>query len=119
MEDFLRLLRLQGIRYGIAAQDFKGLKGLSYLTGDQGTYAAQKGDIIVPASQPRAVLTQVLFETEGNLVDSITYDITAWCLPMAYGLDAFATEVQLAYDPAVVSPTQKLSATERPHAYAM
>lgn len=119
VEDFLRLLRLQGIRYGIAAQDYKGLKGLSYLTGDQGTYAAQKGDIIVPASQPRAVLTQVLFETEGNLVDSITYDITAWCLPMAYGLDAFATEVQLAYDPAVVTPTQKLSATERPYAYAM
>ena len=38
---------------------------------------------------------------------------------MAYGLDAFATEVQLAYDPAVVSPTQKHSATERPYAYAM
>jgi hypothetical protein len=119
VQDFLRLLTLQGIRYGVASQDYKGIKGLSYLTGDQGTYVAEKGDIIVPASQPRAVLTQVLFETGSTLVDSITYDITAWCLPMAYGLDAFATEVQLAYEPALASSTQEIAATERPYAYAM
>lgn len=119
VEDFLRLLGLQGIKYGIAQQEHKGLKGLSYLTGDQGVFAAQKGDIIVPASQPRAVLTQILFEAEAILVDSITYDITAWCLPMAYGLDAFATEIQLDYAPAVVSSAPKIAQTERPYAYAM
>ncbi len=35
----------------------------------------------------------MLFEPDAKLSDSLTYDITAWSLPYAYGLDALASEV--------------------------
>jgi putative intracellular protease/amidase len=37
-------------------------------------------------------LVKVLFEPNARLSDSLTYDITAWSLPYAYGLDAIASE---------------------------
>ena len=36
-------------------------------------------------------MTQVLFEPEPFLEDSLTYDITAWALPYAHGLKAIAS----------------------------
>ena len=41
--------------------------------------------------QPKGTLATVLFEPNAKLSDSLTYDITAWSLPFAYGLDALAT----------------------------
>ena len=119
IDDFLTLLSRQGIKYGVAKADSKNLRGLSYLTGDQATFSLEKGDLIIPASQPRAVLTHVLFEPEGFLSDSLTYDITAWCIPMAYGLDAYATEVQLDYAAAETPVIQKIGLNEKPYAYAL
>ena len=37
-------------------------------------------------------MVKVLFEQETKLSTPITYDITAWSLPFAYGLQGFATE---------------------------
>jgi hypothetical protein len=36
-------------------------------------------------------LVKVLFEPKAKLSDSLTYDITAWSLPYAYGLEAIAS----------------------------
>lgn len=119
VEDFLLLLSRQGIKFGVAKAENKNLKGLSYLSGDQTSFNLEKGDLIIPASQPRAVLTHVLFEPEGFLSDSLTYDITAWCIPMAYGLDAYATEVQLDYATTELPPLQKIGLNEKPYAYAI
>lgn len=40
-------------------------------------------------------MAQVLFEPEHRLSDSLTYDITAWSLPYAYGLEAYALKQRL------------------------
>jgi len=49
------------------------------------------GDLVISAFQPRSVLTQVLFDPEAAVEDSVTYDITGWSVPLAYGLDAYAS----------------------------
>ena len=117
--DFLALLDRQGIIYGEVKSDKNGLKGFSYLSGDQKSFTAQAGDIVVPASQPRAVLTQILFEPEGNLVDSLTYDITAWSIPMAYGLDVYTSNDVIAYAPSEKPILEKIPADAKPYAYAL
>ena len=43
-------------------------------------------------------MVKVLFEPRGKLVDSLTYDITAWSLPYAYGLTAFASKEKINSD---------------------
>lgn len=55
----------------------------------------EKGDFIVPQDQPKSALVKVLFERNTKLVDSMTYDITAWSLPFVYGLKAYTTQEQL------------------------
>jgi hypothetical protein len=82
-------LRRNGIDYGFA-QTKLSLKGFGYRTGKDGAVSAEPGDILIPARQPRATMLRVLFEPRTKLTDSATYDITAWSLPYAFGLDAWA-----------------------------
>ncbi|MBK9253847.1 MAG: hypothetical protein IPM42_00005 [Saprospiraceae bacterium] len=49
-----------------------------------------QGDIVIQANQPRSVLLQILMEESPVLSDSLTYDITSWSLPLAYGVDCYA-----------------------------
>lgn len=52
---------------------------------DGGTY--EKGiSMIVPENQPQARLIRAIFEKTLTYKDSLFYDITAWTLPLAYGL---------------------------------
>lgn len=43
---------------------------------------------VVPASQPQYKLIQTIFEKTFNYKDSLFYDITAWTMPLAFGLPA-------------------------------
>ena len=40
-------------------------------------------------------MTQVLFEPNQKLNDSLSYDITAWALPLAYGVEGYAVKNSL------------------------
>jgi len=79
-----------GIEYGRVAEDAR-VEGMDYRTGRSGRHAIAAGDLVIPAAQPRAVLTRVLFDPEVVLSDTLTYDITGWALPFAYDVDAVAT----------------------------
>ena len=85
---FLQLLDKNGIQYGTATGSGKGY---NYQTKKEESFGINPNDIVVSAAQPRAVMVKVLFEPESKLVDSATYDITAWALPYVYGLNAYAT----------------------------
>ena len=85
---FLALLDKNGIQYGTGSGN---AKGYSYQTKKDESFSIGATDIIVSSAQPRAVMVKVLFEPQSKLVDSATYDITAWALPYVYGLNAFAT----------------------------
>jgi hypothetical protein len=87
----------QRIRYGTVA-DTREVTGMSYAGGGQTEVTVEPGDLVVRADQPKARLAKVLLEPKTTIVDSLTYDITAWGLPYAYGVDAVATEARLAVD---------------------
>lgn len=70
-------------------------RGYNYNTGKEETFTISQGDIVISTLQPRAVMVKVLFEPKTKLVDSATYDITAWALPYAYGLNAFASKEKI------------------------
>ncbi len=101
-----QLLDRNGIRY-VHANGKSGLKGFNYLTGETTTFALDAGDLVVSAHQPKSILTQTLFEPNPSLSDSLTYDITSWALPYAYGLQAYALENRLDVTAAPESTTIK------------
>ena len=84
-----KLLDQHEIKYGSGTNTT--LKGFDYKTGTTGSMSSFDKSLVVSTDQPRGTLVKVLFEPRAKLSDSVTYDITAWSLPYAYGLDAIAT----------------------------
>ncbi|WKN41130.1 M14 family metallopeptidase [Tunicatimonas pelagia] len=83
------LLDTHEIQYGESTTS-RNLSGFSYQQNGERDFRVEQGDLIISTSQPKSVLLQTLFEPEAELTDSITYDITAWTIPYAYDLDAYA-----------------------------
>ena len=96
IDALLNLLDKNKIEYGVA----KGgsLRGYSYDSGKEEGFNATEKDIVIPGVQPKATLLSVLFEANTKLVDSATYDITAWSLPYVYGLKTFASKTAVPYN---------------------
>jgi hypothetical protein len=69
----------------------KTVSGYNYATGKQGNMTVTNDAMVVHTNQPKGKMVKVLFEPDAKLSDSLTYDITAWSVPYAYGLDAIAS----------------------------
>lgn len=67
------------------------INGYNYKQGTNSNFSPDKNTLIVSTDQPKGKMVKVLFEPKTKLADSLTYDITAWSLPYAYGLDAVAS----------------------------
>ncbi|TKD62383.1 M14 family metallopeptidase [Flavobacterium sp. ASW18X] len=67
------------------------VKGFGYQTNRQTSLKSNENSLVVSTNQPKGTMVKVLFEPAAKLSDSLTYDITAWSLPYAYGLDAVAS----------------------------
>ena len=89
------LLDRHKIRYGRAGVHLSGVKGFDYKSNKETTSNISPDDVVISAYQPKAVLVQALFEPNPYLSDSLTYDITAWSLPFAHGLEAFAARQRI------------------------
>lgn len=111
------LLNRNGIRFGYGANISKA-SGFSYFNGKTENFNIEKEDMVISAAQPRSNLLKVLFEPDARLSDTITYDITAWSLPYAYGLQTYALKQALtpANDSLQATVNTALAAT-RPYAY--
>ena len=71
------------------------VKGFDYVKNRQGAMIPGVNHLIIHTDQPKGTLVNVLFEPKTALSDSLTYDITAWSLPYAYGLEAIASEIKI------------------------
>ncbi|MEO6730464.1 MAG: M14 metallopeptidase family protein [Ferruginibacter sp.] len=87
-----RLLDVNGITYGTTS--VTTLKGYNYFTCKDETFTATNS-LVVSTYQPKGVLAKVLFEPTSRLIDSATYDITAWALPYVFGLQAYAVKEKI------------------------
>lgn len=111
------LLDRNGIRYGRAPAR-AGLRGYDYFTGEPATFAIEENDLVVSAQQPKSVLVQTLFDPNPKLSDTLTYDITSWALPYAYGLQAYALDNPMAPDTGrTAAPFENNLAQGNPLAY--
>ncbi|MFZ9030158.1 MAG: M14 family metallopeptidase [Robiginitalea sp.] len=90
-----RLLDQHRITYGWASPG--RVKGFHYGEGASATLNTDENTLVVPTHQKKGVLVKVLFEPDARLSDSLTYDITAWSLPYAYGLEALASESRVQF----------------------
>ena len=90
------LLDKNEIQYEFAGGNSKGtLSGYNYFSGKDETFAIEGNDLMVHSQQARSAMIKVLFEPKSKLVDSNTYDITAWSLPYVYGLKTYGSKTKL------------------------
>ncbi|MBV8253463.1 MAG: zinc carboxypeptidase [Chitinophaga sp.] len=111
------LLRKNNITFGYGAT-VGAASGFSYFSGKTENFNIDKEDLVISAYQPHSTMLRVLFEPVSHLSDSVTYDITAWALPYAFGLPSYAVKQGLtaAADSPQVKNNKALAA-EQPYAY--
>lgn len=114
------LLDRHKIQYGKAGKSAGSFSGFDYLTGKESKFSLDENDLVISAHQAKGLFAQVLFEPEPALVDSLTYDITAWSLLHAYGLEAYAVKQRIdhtqGYD---FEKTKKPNPTNSAYAYLL
>ncbi|WP_448520463.1 M14 family metallopeptidase [Rhodoflexus sp.] len=106
------------IRYGLANTNVS-VKAFNFQTGRDETVNISRNDLIISTSQPKSVLVKVLFNPRTTLADSVTYDATAWSLPYAMGLQAYASPERIAQNasPAVSAFTKNVPMQGGAYAY--
>jgi hypothetical protein len=116
----LNLLDKQKITYGRASRD-RSVSVFDYSTGENSKQTIRAGDIVIDTRQPKGNMARVLLEPNPELADSLTYDITAWSLFYAYGIDGYATVEEIPVSEEAVSiDSQKPPQTgDDVYAYAM
>ncbi|MCW8982027.1 MAG: M14 family metallopeptidase [Altibacter sp.] len=82
------LLDKHEIQYGFASGGT--VSGFNYSKNEKGNMDAN-GALVVSTNQPKGKMVKVLFEPDAKLSDPLTYDITAWSIPHAYGLETIAS----------------------------
>ncbi len=82
------LLDVHGIAYTFTGTG--KASGYNYTDQKNGNLSYEQA-LVVSTDQPKGKLVHVLLEPKAALSTPLTYDITAWSLPYAYGLDAVAS----------------------------
>ena len=84
-----QLLDKHEISYGYGGQG--SVSGYHYTTAKKGSMSTS-GALVVSTNQAKGKMIKVLFEPDAKLEEPLTYDITAWSIPYAYGLEAIASK---------------------------
>jgi hypothetical protein len=116
IKSLTNLLDKHEIEYGLGSAST--VKGFRYQTGKNGTISLNDKSLVISSNQKKGTLVKVLFEPDARLSDSLTYDITAWSLPYAYGLDALASTAAISTKKVGNSQKQRLTNGLADGAYA-
>lgn len=117
LDKLTKWLATHNVQFGHAATG-RTLQGFDYQTQTNGSTNLTTDDIVINIYQPKGRFVTTVFEPKSKLVDSLTYDITAWNLLYAYDLKAYALSEKIA----VARPYQPKMQTQdavpsRPYAY--
>ena len=112
-----KLLDRHEIKYGLS-NSTSTVKGFDYKTNTNKTVRLSGNDLVINMNQPKSNFIKSLFEPQAKLRDSATYDITAWSLPYARGLQAYAlTNTVSSKAIADIKYESKVTGPEKPYAY--
>lgn len=109
-----QLLDKHNIKYELS--NATTVSGFDYQQNKKGSLKTTEKDLIISSKQPKGNLVKVLFEPKAMIKDSMTYDITAWSIPYAYGLKAIASERIIRGKPQKIAP-QKATLKNNVYAY--
>ena len=107
MKTLIEFLDLHEIET-FSAQQNLNIKAWSFQSQQKVAYRTRPTDVVVSTNQLKGPLVKVLFEPQTFLTDSLTYDITAWSLPYAYGIEAFASEQLIPTDEIQVPESKEI-----------
>ncbi|MEP6682695.1 MAG: M14 family metallopeptidase [Parafilimonas sp.] len=93
IEAVKKLLDNNAIAYGVT--NTANFSGYNYYDNKTEAFKNEGYQIAVNTLQPKGRMVKVLFEQQSKLVDSATYDITAWSIPYTYGVNAWAVKDKL------------------------
>ena len=112
VEALKNLLDKHEITFGNASGN--RVSGHSYQSNTTGSMTISSDALVVSTNQPKGKMVKALFEPNGKLTDSLTYDITAWSLPYAYGLETIASTSLVStqsVSPTTIKNTKNTNAT--------
>ena len=113
----IALLDAHQIKYGTVKSTLKS-NGFSYTNNTTEKFNIESNDLVISAFQPKSNLIKALFEPQTTLLDSLTYDITAWSLPYARGLETYATKSKITLETfRALKSEGYLDMVENPYAY--
>jgi Zinc carboxypeptidase len=106
-----KLLQKHNIQYGVKASG--EVSGYHYGKNAKGSIDATDA-LVVSTNQPKGKMVKVLMEPDAALSEPLTYDITAWSIPHAYGLEAVASTSLVSADKEL--PTYNVTNVASPNA---
>jgi hypothetical protein len=116
IKELTTLLDRNGISYGYGLK--ASTTGYNYFTQKTEAVSATNSDLVINAYQSKSVLLNVLFEPKTFMTDSNTYDITAWSLPYAFGLNAYGIKESLKpISNTLDTPSPALASSLKSYAY--
>lgn len=103
--------------YSFPAEE-KTVKAYDYYSNSINTIKTTINDLVIPTNQTKGKMVKVLFEQQAKLSDSLTYDITAWSIPYAYGLQGFASTTTIGINPNSSIVKSEINNPQNNNAYA-
>ncbi len=101
LASLMKLLDLHAIQYQLTKPS--KVKGFDYVSGKTEMFTIAENNLVIHTNQPKGKMVKVLFEPQAKLYNIKTYDITAWSIPYAHGLEAIATLSEVASKPYIKS----------------
>ncbi|MBV1923947.1 MAG: zinc carboxypeptidase, partial [Flavobacteriaceae bacterium] len=102
IEALTNLLDKHEIKYGYKSNGT--VNGFNFYTNSKGSINVDNA-LVVSTNQPKGNMVKVLFEQDAKISNPLTYDITAWSVPYAYGLETIASTSLISTDKNSVSKT--------------
>ncbi len=115
IKEFVNYLERENFQYGVAGKSMMA-SGYNYQEDKNQTFSVDAEDIVINLFQPRSTFLKILLEPKSVVEDSLTYDITSWSLPFAYGLNTFAVKDRINPAGKLQFPNSLLK-IEKPYAY--
>ncbi len=121
MTDLVRLLLDQGIEVKSASAGFRAERCHDFDSDKVESRAFPPGSYVIELAQPRKHLAKALLEPAAAVRENTFYDVSAWSLPLAYGVEAWWTETKVegalsdvtSKDLAIPTPTKAIASAPR------
>lgn len=112
--ELVNLLLEQGIEVHRVPLGFTAERVHDFARGAATTRSFPPGCFVVRLAQPRRHLAKALLEPEASVRENAFYDVSAWSLPLAFGVEAYWTEKKIE---ATLEPILPLELVRRSEPY--